>query len=70
MADETLKPAKDCFPVLESDERKAEEVEEMREIFKDKADLRAALESYFHIYDDFAEMTEEEFEKGFSEFAD
>lgn len=65
-----MKDAKDCFPVLESDERKAEEVEEMRDIFKDKADLRAALESYFHIYDDFAEMSEDEFDEGFSKFAD
>lgn len=62
-----LKSAEECFGV---DGIKAEEVEEMREIFKDKGDLRAALESYFHIYDDFTEMTEEEFEKGFSEFAD
>ena len=59
--------AEECFGV---DGIKAEEIDEMREIFKDKADLRAALESYFHIYDDFAEMPAEEFEKGFSEFAD
>jgi hypothetical protein len=55
---------------LESDERRADEVEEMKDIFKNKADLRAALESYFRIYDDFAEMSEDEFDEGFSKFSD
>lgn len=49
-------------------EEQAEELEELKDTFKDKSDLRAALEDYFHIHDDFAEMSEDEFDEGFQKF--
>ena len=55
----------DCFPISEED---AKDVEELRKTFDNDSDLRAALEDYFHIYDDYAEMSEEEFDKGFKKF--
>ena len=64
---ENLKSAEECFGV---EGTMAEEVEELRETFSYKPDLRAALEGYFHIYDDFAEMSEEEFGEGFKKFSE
>lgn len=49
-------------------EEQAEAIEELKDTFKDKSDLRAALEDYFHVYDDFAEMSEDEFDDGFKKF--
>ena len=49
-------------------EEQAEELEELKDTFKDKSDLRAALEDYFHVYDDFAEMSEDEFDERFQKF--
>lgn len=49
-------------------EEQAEAIEELKDTFKDKSDLRAALEDYFHVYDDFAEMSEDEFDEGFKKF--
>ena len=60
-----MKNPKDIFPV---DEQQAEKIEDLRNTFKDNADFRAALEDYFHIYDDFAEMEEDEFNKCFEEY--
>lgn len=64
-----IKSAKaiDCFPISEED---AKDVEELRETFDNDSDLRAALEDYFHIYDDYAEMSEDEFDEGFKKFID
>ena len=56
---------KDIFNV--SDEQ-ADEIDQLRDTFEDNADFRAALESYFHIYDDFAEMSEDEFNNAFEEY--
>lgn len=64
MEDE-LKPAIECFPV---GQEVADDLDELRDTFPYKPDLRAALESYFHIYDDFAEFTPEEFEQYFKDF--
>lgn len=59
------KSAIDCFPVSEEE---AEDIEELRETFPDDADLRAALEDYFDIYDDYAKMSVREFDTSFKEF--
>lgn len=59
--------AKDTFPVTDE---QADDIEELRKTFEDNADLRAALEDYFHIYDDFAEMSEDEFNESFEKYVD
>lgn len=59
------KSAIECFPIAYED---AEDVDKLRDLFPDKRDLRAALESYFHIYDDYAEMTPMEFDMYFKEY--
>lgn len=56
---------KDIFNITEE---QAADVDELKETFKDRSDLRAALEDYFHIYDDFAEMSEDEFNDAFEEY--
>lgn len=56
---------KDIFNITED---QAFDVDDLKETFKDKADLRAALEDYFHIYDDYAEMSEDDFDKAFEEY--
>jgi len=50
----------DYFPV---DESQAEELEDKISQFDTKSDIRTVLEDYFHIYDDYAEMSVEEFEQ-------
>lgn len=60
-----MKNAIDVFPISEE---QAKDVDELRETFEDKSDLRAALEDYFHIYDDFAEMSEREFDTAFEDY--
>lgn len=57
---------KDIFHISED---QAFDVDNFKETFKDKADLRATLEDYFHIYDDYAEMSEDDFDKAFEEYA-
>lgn len=56
---------KDIFNITEE---QAADVDELKATFENKADLRAALEDYFHIYDDFAEMSEDDFDKAFTEY--
>ena len=56
---------KDIFHITED---QALDVDDLKETFKDKADLRAALEDYFHIYDDYAEMSEDDFDKAFEKY--
>ena len=58
---------KDIFHITED---QALDVDDLKETFKDKADLRAALEDYFHIYDDYAEMSEDDFDKAFEKYTD
>lgn len=48
------------FPVSEQE---AKDIDELAETFTDKSELRSVLEDYFHIYDDYAEMTVEDFDK-------
>ena len=38
-------------------EEEAKDIDELAETFTDKSELRSVLEDYFHIYDDYAEMT-------------
>lgn len=56
---------KDIFHITED---QALDVDDLKETFEDKADLRAALEGYFHIYDDYAEMSEDDFGKAFEKY--
>ena len=56
---------KDIFNITEE---QAADVDELKATFENKADLRAALEDYFHVYDDFAEMSEDDFNKAFTEY--
>lgn len=65
---EIVKSSKLASEAFNIDEEQAEDVDNFRETFKDIRDLRAVLEDYFHIYDDYAEMTPEEFNKSFAEF--
>ncbi len=61
----SAKSAMDCFPVSEEE---AKDIDNLKETFENKADLRAVLEDYFHVYDDWAEITPTEFDKCFKEF--
>ena len=56
---------KDIFNITEE---QAADVDELKATFENKADLRAALEDYFHVYDDIAEMSEDDFDKAFAEY--
>lgn len=60
-----MNKAVDFFNV---DESRGEVIDDLRDIFTDKADLRAALENEFHIYDDYAEMSEDEFNELFDKY--
>ena len=59
------KMAIEYFPVSEEE---GHDIDEIRKIFEDDADFRAALEDYFHIYDDYAAMSPQEFDTYFSEY--
>ena len=59
------KEAIDCFPISEEE---ADDVDELRNTFHDVRDLRAVLEDYFHIYDDYAIMTPQEFDSYFADY--
>ena len=50
----------DYFPVEGMD---ADKLEDIVKQYDNKSDIRTALEDYFHIYDDYAEMSVEEFEQ-------
>ena len=49
-------------------EEEALDIDELKETFPDVRDLRAALEDYFHIYDDYAVMTPQEFDTSFARY--
>lgn len=53
------------FPVSEQE---AKDIDELAETFTDKSELRSVLEDYFHIYDDYAEMTVEDFDKYLADY--
>lgn len=59
------KSAAECFGISEEE---GEDVEELRSTFENDADFRAALEDYFDIYNDYAVMSEDDFNKGFKKF--
>lgn len=59
------KSAIECFPVSGEE---AQDIDELRETFPDKGDLRAVLEDYFHIYDDYADMSAQDFDRCFEEY--
>lgn len=63
-----IKSSKSAIEVFPISEEQAADVDELFETFNDVRDLRAVLEDYFHIYDDYSEMTPEEFDKYFAEF--
>ena len=60
-----MKKAIEAFPISQEE---AEDVDTLRDTFPDKSDLRAVLEDYFHIYDDYAEMTAQEFDRYFADY--
>lgn len=54
------------FPVSEEE---AEELDSIAETFgDDRSELRSVLEDYFHIYDDYAEMTVQEFDSYLADY--
>jgi hypothetical protein len=55
----------DYFPVSGS---QAEELEDKISQFDNKSDIRTTLEDYFHIYDDYAEMSVEDFDNALDEY--
>ena len=57
--------ASEYFPVSEEEAR---DIDELAETFTDKSELRSVLEDYFHIYDDYAEMTVEDFDKYLADY--
>ena len=59
------KSAAECFGISEEE---GKDVEELRSTFENDADFRAALEDYFDIYNDYAVMSEDDFNKGFKKF--
>lgn len=60
-----MKKAIEAFPISQEE---AEDVDTLRDTFPNKSDLRSALEDYFHIYDDYAEMTTQEFDRYFADY--
>lgn len=62
---ESAKSAVECFPISEEE---GKDIDELRNAFPNKSDLRAVLEDYFHIYDDWAKITPVEFDTYFKEF--
>lgn len=55
----------DYFPVSEEE---AEELNEISVTFPDKSELRNVLEDYFHIYDDYAEMSVQDFDRYLADY--
>ena len=55
----------DFFPVSEEE---AESLNELAETFPNRSELRSVLEDYFHIYDDYAEFTVQEFDTYLAEY--
>lgn len=61
----SAKSAAECFGVSEQD---GKDIEQLRSIFENNSDFRAALEDYFNIYNDYAVMSADDFDRGFKEF--
>ena len=57
----------DFFPVSEE---QAADINELAETFVDKSELRNVLEDYFHIYDDYAEMSVQDFDRYLADYFD
>lgn len=55
----------EAFPVSEEE---AQDIDELKQKFPHVADLRTALEDYFHIYDDMAAMEPQKFDMYFADF--
>lgn len=55
------------FPVSE---KEARDLDELAETFTDRSELRAVLEDYFHIYDDYAALTVNEFDGYLADYFD
>lgn len=53
------------FPVSGEE---AEELDELAMAFTDKGELRSVLEDYFHIYDDYATMSVQEFDRCLADY--
>lgn len=54
------------FPVSQEE---AKEIDEMEETFgNDRSELRSVLEDYFHLYDDYAKMSVQEFDEHLAEY--
>ena len=59
---------KNAAEIFNVSDKEGDEIDDLRKSFEDNADFRAALEDYFHIYDDFAKMSEDEFNECFEEY--
>ena len=55
----------DYFPVSAEE---AEDLNELARTFPDKSELRSVLEGYFHIYDDYAQMSVQEFDSYLADY--
>lgn len=53
------------FPVSEEE---GEELDELANTFTDKSELRSVLEDYFHLYDDYATMSVQEFDQYLADY--
>lgn len=53
------------FPVSEEE---AKDIDELAMTFTDKSELRSVLEDYFHIYDDYASMSVQEFDQYLADY--
>ena len=53
------------FPVSEEE---GEELDELAKTFPDKSELRSVLEDYFHLYDDYATMDVQEFDRYLADY--
>ena len=53
------------FPVSEEEAR---DIDELAMTFNDKSELRSVLEDYFHIYDDYATMSVQEFDRYLADY--
>lgn len=55
----------DYFPVSQEE---AKEIDRMEKTFTSRSELRSVLEDYFHIYDDYAKMSVQDFDSYLAEY--
>lgn len=55
----------DYFPVSQEE---AKEINRMEKTFTSRSELRSVLEDYFHIYDDYAKMSVQDFDSYLAEY--